>query len=324
MTTPALGIMAMLVMALIWPTPGRSAEPNWPDTLTIGTASPGGTYHTYGAGLARILTRELGLPVSARATEGPNQNIELLERGELQLAFVTMGVALQAWNGTGAWTKGRQFRTMRAMFPMYDTPFHFLARQDAGVRSLADVAGKRIGVGPHGGTAGTYVPAFLAALKLGALLTYGTWEELAAQMQGHAIDVLAVAAGVPFPAAAGLEAKRLVRHVPLTAEQIVSLRLAVPELTPSVIPAGSYPSLMTGYQTVGLYNFAVAHGDVPDDLVYHLVKAVFDRHEELMEAHPAAAATVPGNFVHNTFLPYHDGAARYYGNAVASGVALAD
>jgi TRAP transporter TAXI family solute receptor len=324
MKAHVVGILTMLVTALIWSTPAGCAEPNWPDTLTLGAASPGGTYHAYGAGLARILTRELGLPVSTRATEGPNQNIELLERGEIQLGFVTMGVALQAWNGTGDWTKGRQFRTMRAMFPMYDTPFHFLARQDAGVQSLAEMAGKRIGVGPHGGTAGTYVPTFLAVLKLEAPLTYGTWEELAAQMQGRALEVLAVAAGVPFPAAAGLEAKRLVRHVPLTAEQIVSLRLAVPELTPSVIPAGSYPSLMTGYQTVGLYNFAVAHGDVPDDLVYHLVKAVFDRHEELMEAHPAAAATVPGNFVHNTFLPYHDGAVRYYGNAVASGVALAD
>src|SRR5688572_7243581 len=75
-------------------------------------------YHTYGAGLARILTRELGLPVATRATEGPNQNIELMEAGEIQLGFVTMGVALQAWNGTGDWTKGRQFRTMRAMFPM--------------------------------------------------------------------------------------------------------------------------------------------------------------------------------------------------------------
>jgi TRAP transporter TAXI family solute receptor len=181
-----------------------------------------------------------------------------------------------------------------------------------------------MGVGPHGGTAGTYVPAFLAALKLEASLTYGTWEELAAQMQGRSIDVLAVAAGVPFPAAAGLEAKKLVRHVPLTPEQILSLRLAVPELTPSVIPAGAYPSLMTGYQTVGLYNFAVAHWEVPDDLAYRIVKVVFDHHDEMVEAHPAAAATVPGNFVHNTFLPYHDGAARYYGNVAASGVALAD
>src|SRR3712207_9167843 len=81
--------------------PARPAEPNWPDTLVLATASPGGTYHAYGAGLARLLTRVLGVPVAMRPTEGPNENVALIEDGEAQLAFVTMGVALQAWNGTG-------------------------------------------------------------------------------------------------------------------------------------------------------------------------------------------------------------------------------
>ena len=60
------------------------------------------------------------------------------------------------------------------------------------------------------------------------------------------------------------------------------------------------------------------------DLVYRIVDAVFDNHEEMLEIHPAAAATIPGNFVHNSFLPYHDGAIRYYGNTLASGVLAAD
>ena len=91
-----------------------------------------------------------------------------------------------------------------------------------------------------------------------------------------------------------------------------------------MIPAGTYPSLMYGYGTVGLYNFAVAQRDLPVSLAYEIVKAVFDHHEEMMEVHPAAASTVPKNFVHNTFLPYHNGAIRYYGNAVAPGIVLGD
>src|SRR4029079_4366143 len=104
----------------------RSGEAHWPETLTIGTASPGGTYHAYGVGLARLLTRKLGLPVFMRATEGPVENIKLLEIDEVQLAFVTLGIAQQGWNGTGDWTGGRQFRAARALFPMYDTPFQFI------------------------------------------------------------------------------------------------------------------------------------------------------------------------------------------------------
>jgi TRAP transporter TAXI family solute receptor len=318
------GIVAIAIAAFAWWGPARSAEPNWPDSLILVTASPGGTYHAYGAGLARMLTRVLGIPVAMQPTEGPNQNIALIEAGEAQLGFVTMGVALQAWNGTGDWTNGKQYRAMRAMFPMYDTPFHFLVPQDSAVRSLADMAGKRIGVGPQGGTAGIYVPNMLATLKIEAPLSYGSWEDLAAQLQARTLDVLAAAAGVPFPAVAELDAKKLIRSVPLTPEQILTLRLAMPELNPSVIPAGTYPSLNRSYETVGLYNFAVARRDLPADLVYRIVDTVFDNHEEMLEIHPAAAATVPGNFVHNTFLPYHDGAIRYYGNTVASGVLPAD
>ena len=135
----AFRLVALLTAVFIAPKSVLSREPHWPDSLTIGTASPGGTYHAYGEGLARILTRELGIPVLALPTEGPNQNIALLEADRIQLAFVTLGVALQAWNGTGSWTEGKQLRTMRAIFPMYDTPFQFAVLRDSGIQSIADL-----------------------------------------------------------------------------------------------------------------------------------------------------------------------------------------
>ena len=133
--------------------PVRAAEPHWPDHLTIGTASPGGTYYVYRGGLAKILTRALDLPVVMRPTEGPVENIELLEKGEAKVGFVTIGIALQAWNASGVWTGKPPARSMRAMFPMYDTPFQLLVLQDSNIRALADMAGKRVGVGPRGGAA---------------------------------------------------------------------------------------------------------------------------------------------------------------------------
>ncbi|HYA43192.1 MAG TPA: TAXI family TRAP transporter solute-binding subunit [Syntrophobacteraceae bacterium] len=314
-TMAALAASAMPV----WP-----AEPNWPPTLTILTASPGGTYHLYGTGLAKILTRALGLPVAERTTEGPNQNIQMIEAGEAQLGFVTVGAALQAWNGTAEWTNGKQYRSIRALFPMYDTPFHFVALKDARIRSISDMAGKRIGVGPNRGTAGTYIPVFLKTLKIDADLSYGTWEELGERLSDGKLDALAAAVGVPFPAIAKLEAKKKIIFVAPSKDEIVALRLAIPELTPSTIPAGIYPSLKKDYATVGLYNFAVASKSLPDDLVYAIVDAVFTNHQELVEAHPAAEDTVPANFVHNTFLPYHPGALRYYGNRMTTGAIKGD
>ena len=152
MKARVLGILALLAGLLGLVMPARSAEPHWPETLVIGTASPGGTYYAYGEGLARILTRALGIRVSMRPTEGPNENIMLLENGEIQIGFITTGSGLQAWNGSGDWTQGRRFQSMRVLFPMYDTPIHFLALEESGIRSFSDLAGKRVGVGPEGGT----------------------------------------------------------------------------------------------------------------------------------------------------------------------------
>jgi len=304
--------IVVVAAALFCTTPLRSGEPDWPDQLLIGSASPGGTYFVYGEGLAKILTRALDLPVVRLATEGPAQNIELLETGEAKLGFVTIGIALQAWNGTGVWEGKKPARSMRAILPMYDTPFQFLVLQESGIRSIAEMAGKRVGVGPRGGTSAAYFPQFFQTLKIPVNLVFGEWAELAAQVHQRTLDVLAVGAGVPFPSFVELETKDKVRYIAFGAEQIAALRLAMPELTPSLIPAGTYPSLLRHYQTLGLYNFVVARAELPDDLVYNVVRTVFENHEEMMEAHAAAAATVPANIDRNSFLPLHPGAIRYY------------
>ncbi|HQR53086.1 MAG TPA: TAXI family TRAP transporter solute-binding subunit [Burkholderiales bacterium] len=318
-----VGAFISAVIAL-YPATAPAAEPNWPPSLTVATASPGGTYHAYGEGLALLLTRSLDVPVAEQTTEGPRENIQLIEAGDAQIGFVTMGVALQGWNGTGDWTHGKRFQSMRALFPMYDTPFAFVVPKDSPIQSLAGMAGKRIGVGPAGGTAGTYMPLFLATFKIEAELVHGTWDEMADQFLAGKLDALAAAVGAPFPALSGLDARKAIRFVPLSEKEIVSLRLAMPELTPSVIPAGVYPSLLRGYRTVGLYNFAVASKDLPDDLAYAIVDAVFTNQDVLIRAHPVAAETVRSNFSHNGFLPYHPGALRYYSNLATSGTLRGD
>src|ERR1700731_4992652 len=98
-----------------------AAGPDWPKSLTLGTASPGGLYYVYGEALARILTEKLGITVNPLPTQGPVHNVKLVDSGAAQLGLITMGVGLQGWNGTGDWTNGKRFQDMRALFPMYDT-----------------------------------------------------------------------------------------------------------------------------------------------------------------------------------------------------------
>src|SRR5262245_2237140 len=132
--TRALSFVAATLFGL---SAAHAAEPGWPDSIAIGAASPGGTYHVYGEGLAKILTGALDLPVAMRPADGRIENIELMEKGEAKLGFVTVGIALQAWNATGVWAGKPPARSMRAIFPMYDTPFQFVVLQDSSIRSVA-------------------------------------------------------------------------------------------------------------------------------------------------------------------------------------------
>jgi TRAP transporter TAXI family solute receptor len=319
-----LRLAAILIGVFGLPGTGWSGEAHWPDTLVIGTASPGGTYYAYGEGLAQLLTRKLGLPVTMRETDGPVENLKLLEAGEIQLAFVTLGIAQQGWSGSGDWTGGRQFRSTRALFPMYDTPFQFIVTSDTGVQSVADLAGKRVGIGPQGGTGGVYTPLLFRAIKTAPSFVTGSWADLAAQLSARKLDALVVVAGVPVPEVTELEKKGNIRNLTLTPSEKIAVRLALPEISPSVIAAGTYPSLRRNYQTVGVYNFAVASANLPDDLVYAILEVVFTHPDEMMQIHPAAAESVPANFARNTILPFHDGAARWYNNKATIGIVRGD
>jgi uncharacterized protein len=141
---------------------------------------------------------------------------------------------------------------------------------------------------------------------------FGAWESMTSQLKSGELDGIVFVTGFPTPALTELIAAQPLDFVQPSADQIAVIRKEMPEITPSTVPAGTYSSLARDYQTVGLYNFAVAHKDLPDDLVYKIVKAVFDNREELVKAQSSAKETVPANIGRDTVLPLHPGAERYY------------
>ena len=98
----------------------------------------------------------------------------------------------------------------------------------------------------------------------------------------------------------------------LTQPQIDAVRKAMPELSPSTISSTIYRSLESDYDTFGVYNFAIGRADLPDDLVYQLVKVLFENAQALAAELPATSKTIPRNVDRDTFLPLHPGAIRYY------------
>jgi TRAP transporter TAXI family solute receptor len=141
-------VFATCLLAIWTSTTVPAANPDWPKSLSLAVASPGGVSYDYGEALAKILTESLKIDVNPMPTQGPVHMVKLIESGGAQLGFITTGVALQGWNGTGDWTSGQRYRKMRALFPMYDQPFHFVTLRRSGITTVAEFNNRNVGTGP--------------------------------------------------------------------------------------------------------------------------------------------------------------------------------
>ncbi len=290
----------------------NAENPGWPKSLTIATSSPGGVYLPYGRFLAKLWTEKLDIPVEAVVTQGSIHDVKLLDLGGAQIGMTTMGIALQGWNGTAGWTEGKRYKNMRALFPMYDTPFELAALRRSGITTLQLLDHKVVGVGPRAGTGGTYIPDIMKLLGVAAEIKFGSIDDQASELLAGRYAASAVMTGAPVPALSHAEDSEPLTFIRLTPEQIDAVLKAFPEMSASTIPAKQYKSLATDYETFGVYNFAIGRADLPDDLVYQLVKTVFENKPALAREVPAAIDTVPQNVNKDTFLPLHPGAIRYY------------
>lgn len=304
------GAMA-LGLALSGPATADDRE-GWPDSFSVGTASQGGTYFVYGSGWTNLVSEALGIPGGAEVTGGPVQNAALVQAGDLDMAMVTMGPASDAIQGKSALAPGLKHDKLRAMFPMYKTAFHVMTLKSSGIESFDDIPdGAIVGVGPAGGTPGTYWPRIFTALGKDVEIRHGGASDLAGQLQDGLIDVYTWAAGVPFPAFSQVEAQAEVNFFGFTEAQVATIVETQP-VSAFTIPAGTYPTMEGDDASVSMWNFAVAHADLPESFVYAVVDAVMSQNDKMVSIHKAAVETLPENVDKNSIIPWHPGAIRWF------------
>jgi uncharacterized protein len=195
---------------------------------------------------------------------------------------------------------------------MYDNPLQAVVLQRSGITTFAQLDGKRIGVGPRAGNGNTYGPVIFKIVGISPQLSYGSYNDMAAELLAERIDALVTMLGAPVPAIQKVDVKEPVMFLNLSPEQMDAIRKAIPEFGPAKIAAQTYRLLDKDYVTIGVPNFVIGNADLPEDLVYQLVKTVFDNQPRLVKAALAARDTLPQNVVKDTFLPFHPGAVRYY------------
>ncbi|OWJ68836.1 TAXI family TRAP transporter solute-binding subunit [Inquilinus limosus] len=304
-----MGVVAAIAASSLLGAPARAAE--FINILTGGTS---GVYYPLGVALSKIFTEKIpDSRPSVQATKASVENLNLLQQGKGEIAF-TLGDSLaDAWNGKEeAGFKGKldKLRGIGAIYPNY---IQIVASSESGIKTLADLKGKRLSVGaPKSGTelnARTILAGAGISYDDLSKVEYLPFAESVELMKNRQLDATLQSAGLGVASLRDLASS--VSVVVVEIPQATVEKVGLPYV-PASIPAGTYTGQDAAVPTAAVVNYLVTQSEVSDDLAYAMTKAVYESIDTLAAAHSAAKAIKLETALSGLPVPLHPGAARYF------------
>ncbi|ARE39255.1 TRAP transporter solute receptor, TAXI family precursor [Rhodovulum sp. P5] len=287
--------------------------------ITIGTGGQTGVYFVVGQSICRLVNRntaQTGLKCTAPSTGGSIANINAIAAGDMDMGVAQSDWQYHAYNGTSQF-EGKQFDKLRAVFSVHGEPFTVVARADSGVTTFDDLFGKRVNVGNPGSGQRATMDVVLKAMGKSeddfALASELKPAEQSAALGDNKVDAIIYTVGHPNGSIQEATSTVDALLVPVTGEAIDTLVADNPFYAKAVIPGGMYKGTPEDVDTFGVKATFVTSSDVPDDVVYEVVKAVFDNFERFKGLHPAFANLKEEEMISaGLSAPLHPGAEKYY------------
>jgi TRAP transporter TAXI family solute receptor len=315
-TRTALGVLAGLAMSA----PAAMAAPTF---VTIGTGGVTGVYYPTGGAICRLVNKgrkDHGIRCSVESTAGSVYNLNTIRAGELDMGVAQSDWQYHAYNGTSKFADQGPFEGLCAVFSVHPEPFTIVARADAGIKSFDDIKGKRVNVGnPGSGQRGT-MEVLMEAKGL-TMDDFALASELKSAEQSKAlcdnkIDAMVFTVGHPSGS---------IKEATTSCDSVV-VEVSGPEVDALVeknsyyrhatIPAGMYRGTDSDVGTFGVGATFVSSTNTSDDVLYHVVKAVFENFDDFKRLHPAFANLKKEEMVKDGLsAPVCEGAAKYYKEA---------
>jgi uncharacterized protein len=287
--------------------------------IAVGTAPIGGAFYTVGSAICEVVNEaqgDRGWRVSAESTGGSMENIRLLSQGKIQFAMSNSSITYFAVRGTGGWEEAHDVRGVMTLFPNVAM---FVVPADSPIKSVADLKGRRVYLGPEGAGFEFFVTPILAAhgLELADLeVRYGSQQTAVDLLGDGAVDAAMIGGGVPNPALAQIAQANPVRLVPFDEEAKRKLIEEYPFFEPATVPGGTYAGINDDYQglDVGAAHLITA-ADADDKLVEEFTKLVWENRAKIAERHRAARAITERNVIRSNGTEFHPGAVRFFREA---------
>lgn len=291
--------------------------------VTIGTGGVTGVYYPTGGAICRLVNKsrkEHHIRCSVESTGGSIYNINTIRAGELDLGIAQSDWQYHAYNGSSKFKDKGAFKKLRAVFSVHPEPFTVVARSDSGIKTFADLKGKRVNIGnPGSGQRGT----------MEVLMDRYGWttddfklaSELKASEQSKAlcdnkIDAMVYVVGHPSGAIKEATTSCDSTIVEVKGDKVDALLADNSFYRTATVPGGMYKGNDSDTMTFGVGATFVSSTDVPDDVVYNIVKAVFENFDTFKKLHPAFAHLKKEEMIKDGLsAPLHPGAAKYYKEA---------
>ena len=288
--------------------------------ITIGTGGVTGVYYPTGGAICRLVNKgrkEHNIRCSVESTGGSVYNTRTIREGELDFGVVQSDVQSAAMEGVRAFEGDEPYGDLRAVFSVHPEPMHVMVRDDAGINSVMDMKGKRVNIGNPG--SGTRVLADVLMEAAGvtpddfSLAAELKSSEQAAALCDGKIDAAIWAAGLPNGSTMEATSTCGIQILDLTSSGMDKVLASNPAYAAASIPAGLYPGNDAEIASWGPKATFVADANTPDEVVYVLVKAVFENFEDFKKLHPAFGRLTEEEMIKDGLsAPLHPGAAKYY------------
>ena len=306
---------ALTVVVIVFATVPAKAQVK--TRLSIATGGTGGVYYPLGGGMAALISKNIpNTEATAEVTTASIDNVKLLHANRIGMALCLPDTA---WDGYSGQIKGfKEKANIRTLMALYSNFMHFVAAEGAGIKSVADLRGKRVSTGsPGSGTElkglrvmeayGLTPKDFRSQDRLGVA-------ESAGALKDRKIDAFIWDGGLPTAAVLDVAA------TPGIKINIIPHADAVPKMVAkygplyfvSNIPKGVYKGIDEDIPVAAATNLLIVNEKMDENLAYQITKLLLEHTAELVAVHKAATEISLKNAVLGSPIPFHPGALRYY------------
>lgn len=286
-------------------------------SLSFATSGQGGTFYVAGSGIASLVSSEVeGLQVTAEVTKGVVENVRLMASKQSEMGFVYGSTAYMIQRGLGEF-EGQTYEGLRGVANIHDGALNFVTLEKSNLKTLDDLVGKKMSIGPKGSGSAAVAEEFLSSVDLldKIQIQYLGFDDSASALRDGHIDSFIIGGTTPVPALIELEASHKINLIPVDDARKEKFLKDHPYHVAYTIPAHGYISLSGPVETIGYTVIWVADEEVPEWVVYEMLREMFSEEGRIYLENVQKSFDEMSDGLDrfkNIDLPVHPGALKYY------------